>query len=103
MVKGYAEQEVLADQGNLTVRVSKNDLMPRPTKPLKHRFRWSRTSLLSFGEEAEMLELSTSISETKKLNEKGNRTNEIDYYVVSVACESTPPRCENWPIFPQAL
>ena len=37
----------------------------------------------ALGEEAEILELSTSISETKKLNEKGNRTNEIDYYVVS--------------------
>ena len=47
MVKGYAEQEVLADQGSLTVRVSKSELkMPRPTKPLKHRFRWSRASLL---------------------------------------------------------
>ena len=37
----------------------------------------------ALGEEAEVLDLSTSISETKKLNEKGNRTNEIEYYVVS--------------------
>jgi hypothetical protein len=31
------------------------------------------------GEDLEMVELSSSLSETKKLNEKGNRTNEIEY------------------------
>jgi hypothetical protein len=33
----------------------------------------------TLGEEAELVELSSSLSETKKLNEKGNRTNEVDY------------------------
>ena len=31
------------------------------------------------GEDLEMVELSSSLSETKKLNEKGNRTNETEY------------------------
>ena len=33
----------------------------------------------TLGEGAELVELSSSLSETKKLNEKGNRTNEVDY------------------------
>ena len=85
MVKGYAEQEVLADQGSLTVRISEKRAENAEAYQAAEASIQVVKSFLAeaLGEEAEMLELSTSISETKKLNEKGNRTNEIDYYVVS--------------------
>ena len=85
MVKGYAEQKVLADQGSLTVRISEQ----RPDNAEAYKASEESVRVVkgflaeALGEEAEVLDLSTSISETKKLNEKGNRTNEIEYYVVS--------------------
>jgi hypothetical protein len=37
MVKGYAEREVSADQGSLTVRISeKGAIMAKPTKKREH-------------------------------------------------------------------
>ena len=81
MVKGYAERKVNADQGSLTVRISEKG------KDNSEAYEKAGTSLMTvrkiivdtLGEESELVELSSSISETKKLNEKGNRTNEIDF------------------------
>lgn len=81
MVKGYAEREVSADQGSLTVRISEKGV------DNGEAYEKAGTSLETvrklivdtLGEEAELVELSSSLSETKKLNEKGNRTNEVDY------------------------
>ena len=81
MVKGYAERKVNADQGSLTVRISEKG------KDNSEAYEKAGTSLETvrkiivdtLGEESELVELSSSISETKKLNEKGNRTNEIDF------------------------
>ena len=81
MVKGYAESEVFADQGSLTVRISEkgddNGEAYEKAGDSLERVRALVDEVL--GEDLEMVELSSSLSETKKLNEKGNRTNEIEY------------------------
>ena len=72
MVKGYAERKVNADQGSLTVRISEKG------KDNSEAYEKAGTSLMTvrkiivdtLGEESELVELSSSISETKKLNEK---------------------------------
>ena len=67
MVKGYAEQEVLADQGSLTVRISEKRAENAEAYQAAEASIQVVKSFLAeaLGEEAEMLELSTSISETK--------------------------------------
>ena len=81
MVKGYAEREVRADQGSLTVRISEKgtDNGEAYEKAGTSLETVRKLIVDTLGEEAELVELSSSLSETKKLNEKGNRTNEVDY------------------------
>ena len=81
MVKGYAEREVRADQGSLTVRISERgaDNGEAYEKAVTSLETVRKLIVDTLGEEAELVELSSSLSETKKLNEKGNRTNEVDY------------------------
>ena len=81
MVKGYAEREVMADQGSLTIRISEkgknnSEAYVRAGKSLD-RVR----SLVdeNLGSDSVIVELSSTLNETKKLNEKGNRTNEIEH------------------------
>jgi hypothetical protein len=81
MVKGYAERKVSADQGSLTVRISEKgadngEAYEKAGTSLKTV---RKLIVDTLGEEAELVELSSSLIETKKLNEKGNRTNEVDY------------------------
>ena len=81
MVKGYAESEVSADQGSLTVRISEKGEGNGEAYDKAGESLDTVRALVNevLGEEVEMVELSSSLSETKKLNEKGNRTNEIEY------------------------
>ena len=81
MVKGYAEREVSADQGSLTVRISEKgaDNGEAYEKAGTSLETVRKLIVDTLGEEAELVELSSSLIETKKLNEKGNRTNEVDY------------------------
>ena len=79
MVKGYAESEVSADQGSLTAKISekganKGEAYQKAGESLE-KVRELVGKVLE--EDVEMLELSSSLSETKKLNDKGNRTNEV--------------------------
>ena len=81
MVKGYAERKVSADQGSLTVRISEKgaDNGEAYEKAGTSLETVRKLIVDTLGEEAELVELSSSLIETKKLNEKGNRTNEVDY------------------------
>ena len=81
MVKGYAERDVKADQGSLTVRISEKgaDNGEAYEKAGTSLETVRKLIIDTLGEEGELVELSSSLSETKKLNEKGNRTNEVDY------------------------
>jgi hypothetical protein len=81
MVKGYAERKVSADQGSLTVRISEKgaDNGEAYEKAVTSLKTVRKLIVDTLGEEAELVELSSSLIETKKLNEKGNRTNEVDY------------------------
>ena len=81
MVKGYAESEVLADQGSLTVRISeKGENNGEAYEKAGESLDTVRVLVEEvLGDDVEMVELSSSLSETKKLNEKGNRTNEVEY------------------------
>ena len=68
MVKGYAESEVSADQGSLTVRISEKgedngEAYEKAGESLE-RVRALVDEVL--GEDLEMVELSSSLSETKK-------------------------------------
>jgi hypothetical protein len=81
MVKGYAERKVSADQGSLTVRISEKGAdNGKAYEKAGTSLKTVRKLIVdTLGEEAELVELSSSLIETKKLNEKGNRTNEVDY------------------------
>jgi len=76
MVKGYAESEVSADQGSLTVRISEKGEDNGEAYEKAGESLDTVRALVNevLGEDVEMVELSSSLSETKKLNEKGNRT-----------------------------
>ena len=73
MVKGYAESEVSADQGSLTVRISEKGEGNGEAYDKAGESLDTVRALVNevLGEEVEMVELSSSLSETKKLNEKG--------------------------------
>lgn len=81
MVKGYAEEEVSAGQGSLTVKISeKDDSNGGAYQKAGESLEMVRQLILdTLGNEVEVVELSSTLSETKKLNDKGNRTNEIEY------------------------
>ena len=67
MVKGYAEREVRADQGSLTVRISEKgaDNGEAYEKAETSLERVRKLIVDTLGEEAELVELSPSLSETK--------------------------------------
>ena len=96
MVKGYAESEVTADQGSLTVRISEKgedngEAYEKAGESLEH----VRDLVIEeLGENAEIVELSSSLSETKKLNEKGNRTNEVEYITATRSLRVNSPKVE---------
>ena len=81
MVKGYAEEEVSAGQGSLTVKISeKDDSNGGAYQKAGESLEMVRQLILdTLGNEVEVVELSSTLSETKKLNDKGNRTKEIEY------------------------
>ena len=85
MVKGYAEAEVEADSGSLSATVvesaaSNAEAYLAAGEALK---RMKAIASKVLGNNLEMVELKTSVSETLKLNEQGKKTNEVDYYVVT--------------------
>ena len=93
MVKGYAESEVSADQGSLTVKISEkgadNGEAYQKAGESLEKVRELVNKVLE--EDVEMVELSSSLSETKKLNEKGNRTNEVEYVTATRSLRVNSP------------
>ena len=93
MVKGYAESEVSADQGSLTVKISEkgadNGEAYQKAGESLEKVRELVSKVLE--EDVEMVELSSSLSETKKLNEKGNRTNEVEYVTATRSLRVNSP------------
>lgn len=84
-VKGYAEQRITSDLAMWSARVSVDD--PDRTTAYKNLER-DRTLLLDYlegnGFGADRVDFSpVGISSTRKLDEDGDRTNEIDFYTVS--------------------
>jgi len=82
MVKGYAEQHVVADSGSLSAEVSaigqtNADAYTSAGNSLE-KVKQLMTAVL--GNQMEMVELKTSVTEVVKQDEKGNKTNEVDFY-----------------------
>lgn len=82
MVKGYAERKAVADSGSLSADVvttgkTNAEAYTSAGKSLENVKRIAAEVL---GEHLEMVELKTKITETLKRDEKGNKTNEVDYY-----------------------
>jgi hypothetical protein len=105
MVKGYAESEVMADQGSLTVRISEKgkDNGEAYDKAGQSLERVRALVEEALGADLEMVELSSSLSETKKLNEKGNRTNEIEYITATRSLRVNSPRVEDLDLLSRSL
>jgi len=85
MVKGYAETGVVSDSGSLSATVvetgtSNAEAYLAAGKSLE-KVRAIAAEVL--GTNLEMVELKTSVSETRKLDEQGKKTNEVDFYVVT--------------------
>ena len=97
MVKGYAESEVSADQGSLTVKISEkgadNGEAYQKAGDSLEKVRELVNKVLE--EDVEMVELSSSLSETKKLNEKGNRTNEVEYVTATRSLRVNSPNVKD--------
>ena len=85
MVKGYAEQDVLADRGSLTIRVEEKGETNAQAYENAGKSLDQVMELVGklLGEDVDLKELATSMSEVKRLNEKGSRTNEIEFYEAS--------------------
>ena len=98
MVKGYAESEVSADQGSLTVKISEkgadNGEAYQKAGESLEKVRELVNKVLE--EDVEMVELSSSLSETKKLNEKGNRTNEVEYVTATRSLRVNSPNVKDF-------
>ncbi len=97
IVKGYAESEVSADQGSLTVKISEkgadNGEAYQKAGDSLEKVRELVNKVLE--EDVEMVELSSSLSETKKLNEKGNRTNEVEYVTATRSLRVNSPNVKD--------
>ena len=81
VVKGYAESEVVADAGSLSATVvatgASNSIAYVAAGEALERVKEIVGRTLK---NAEMVELKTSVSEVRKLDANGKRTNRIDYY-----------------------
>lgn len=97
MVKGYAESEVSADQGSLTVKISEkgadNGEAYQKAGDSLEKVRELVSKVLE--QDVEMVELSSSLIETKKLNEKGNRTNEVEYVTATRSLRVNSPNVKD--------
>lgn len=82
MVKGYAEQMVEADSGSLSAEVVATGTSNADAYTLAGNslFRVKNLAKEALGINLEMVELNTSMAEVMKRDEKGNKTNYVDFY-----------------------
>lgn len=96
LVKGYAEKAVRADQGSLTIYLSeRGDSGAAAYKASGRTLQIVQKKIEELlGSESEIVELGTSVNESRKLNDKGNYTDEIDYYTASRSLRVNTERVE---------
>jgi|TARA_B110000444_G_scaffold230954_1_gene238578 hypothetical protein len=104
-VKGYAEQDVLADRGSLTIRVEEREETNAQAYENAGKSLDQVMELIGelLGEDLDIKELSTSINEIKKLNEKGLRTNEIEFYEASRSLRVNTEKVEELAVLSRKL
>lgn len=104
-VKGYAEKDVLADRGSLTIRVEEKGETNAQAYENAGKSLDQVMELIGqlLGEDSDIKELSTSINEIKKLNEKGSRTNEIEFYEASRSLRVNTEKVEELAVLSRKL
>lgn len=104
-MKGYAEQDVLADRGSLTIRVEEREETNAQAYENAGKSLDQVMELIGelLGEDLDIKELSTSINEIKKLNEKGLRTNEIEFYEASRSLRVNTEKVEELAVLSRKL